>query len=104
VSQETTEKVCGWKENTSWTTVMTRRIANNDMADVSSFVYCHLAPRLSDFLHNQNHPQKTLETTMAIAPITGMLRKRFWVDMSCALGLGTAFGYAYWYVSTYTIY
>lgn len=35
---------------------------------------------------------------MAIAPITGMLRKRFWVDMSCALGLGTAIGYYYWYV------
>ncbi|KAF8239409.1 cytochrome-c oxidase, subunit VIIa [Tricholoma matsutake] len=34
---------------------------------------------------------------MAIAPITGMLRKRFWVDLSCALGLGTSIGYAYWY-------
>ncbi|KAF9006121.1 cytochrome-c oxidase subunit VIIa [Cyathus striatus] len=26
-----------------------------------------------------------------------MLRKRFWVDLSCALGLGTSFGYAFWY-------
>jgi len=34
---------------------------------------------------------------MAIAPITGMLRKRFWVDVSSALGLGVAAGYAYWY-------
>jgi len=34
---------------------------------------------------------------MAIAPITGMLRKRFWVDISCALGIGTAVGYYYWY-------
>ncbi|KAF9466105.1 cytochrome-c oxidase subunit VIIa [Collybia nuda] len=32
-----------------------------------------------------------------IAPITGMLRKRFWLDISCAIGLGTASGYAYWY-------
>ncbi|KAA1470249.1 cytochrome-c oxidase subunit VIIa [Dentipellis sp. KUC8613] len=34
---------------------------------------------------------------MAIAPITGKLRKRFWVDLSCALGLGVSAGYAYWY-------
>ncbi|KAF8892252.1 cytochrome-c oxidase subunit VIIa [Infundibulicybe gibba] len=34
---------------------------------------------------------------MPIAPITGMLRKRFWVDVSCALGIGTSLGYAYWY-------
>ncbi|KAF8074827.1 cytochrome-c oxidase subunit VIIa [Lyophyllum atratum] len=34
---------------------------------------------------------------MAIAPITGMLRKRFWLDLTCALGLGTAAGYGYWY-------
>ncbi|KAH0582702.1 Cytochrome c oxidase subunit 7A [Termitomyces sp. J132] len=34
---------------------------------------------------------------MAIAPITGMLRKRFWTDITCSLGLGTAAGYAYWY-------
>ncbi|KAI0040966.1 cytochrome-c oxidase subunit VIIa, partial [Auriscalpium vulgare] len=34
---------------------------------------------------------------MAIAPITGKLRKRFWLDLSCALGLGVSSGYAYWY-------
>jgi len=31
-----------------------------------------------------------------IAPITGKLRKRFWLDMGVALGLGIAGGYAYW--------
>ncbi|TFK39818.1 cytochrome-c oxidase subunit VIIa [Crucibulum laeve] len=36
---------------------------------------------------------------MAIAPITGMLRKRFWVDLTCSLGLGTSLGYAFWYGS-----
>ncbi|RDB20898.1 Cytochrome c oxidase subunit 7A [Hypsizygus marmoreus] len=34
---------------------------------------------------------------MAIAPITGMLRKRFWLDVSCAIGLGVASGYGFWY-------
>ncbi|EKM50502.1 uncharacterized protein PHACADRAFT_105071 [Phanerochaete carnosa HHB-10118-sp] len=34
---------------------------------------------------------------MAIAPITGKLRKRFWLDFSCALGLGISAGYAFWY-------
>ncbi|KAF9779164.1 hypothetical protein BJ322DRAFT_1088911 [Thelephora terrestris] len=34
---------------------------------------------------------------MAIAPITGKLRKRFWVDLTTALGLGIGAGYAYWY-------
>jgi len=34
---------------------------------------------------------------MPIAPITGKLRKRLWVDLSIALGLGVASGYAYWY-------
>ncbi|KAI0343004.1 cytochrome-c oxidase subunit VIIa [Trametopsis cervina] len=34
---------------------------------------------------------------MAIAPITGKLRKRFWLDLTTALGTGVAAGYAYWY-------
>ncbi|KAF5336098.1 hypothetical protein D9611_006420 [Ephemerocybe angulata] len=34
---------------------------------------------------------------MPIAPITGMLRKRFWLDVGCALGLGVSGGYAFWY-------
>jgi len=34
---------------------------------------------------------------MAIAPITGKLRKRVILDISAALGLGTAAGYGYWY-------
>ena len=33
---------------------------------------------------------------MPIAPITGKLRKRLWLDLSSALGLGIAAGYAYW--------
>ncbi|KAF9266945.1 cytochrome-c oxidase, subunit VIIa [Marasmius fiardii PR-910] len=32
-----------------------------------------------------------------IAPITGKLRKRFFVDLTSALGLGTAAAYAWWY-------
>ncbi|KAJ7224180.1 cytochrome-c oxidase subunit VIIa [Mycena pura] len=35
---------------------------------------------------------------MAIAPITGMLRKRFWLDVSTGLGLGVAAGAAFWRV------
>ena len=31
-----------------------------------------------------------------IAPITGKLRKHFWLDVGWALGLGIAGGYAYW--------
>ncbi|KAH9066702.1 COX7A, subunit VIIa of cytochrome c oxidase [Lactarius psammicola] len=34
---------------------------------------------------------------MPIAPITGKLRKRLWLDLSCALGLGISSAYAYWY-------
>ncbi|KAF8605829.1 cytochrome-c oxidase subunit VIIa [Ceratobasidium sp. AG-I] len=34
---------------------------------------------------------------MAIAPITGKLRKRIIFDITAALGLGTAAGYGYWY-------
>jgi len=33
---------------------------------------------------------------MALAPITGKLRKRFWLDIGFALGLGVTAGYAYW--------
>jgi len=33
---------------------------------------------------------------MAIAPITGKLRKRFWLDVTSAIGLGFGAGYAYW--------
>jgi len=34
---------------------------------------------------------------MAIAPITGKLRKHFWLDVGCAFGLGIGAGYAYWH-------
>jgi len=34
---------------------------------------------------------------MPIPPITGKLRKRFWLDITSALGLGISAGYAYWY-------
>ncbi|KAF5362209.1 hypothetical protein D9756_002336 [Leucocoprinus leucothites] len=34
---------------------------------------------------------------MPIAPIVGKLRKRFFIDLSCSLGLGFSAGYAYWY-------
>jgi len=35
---------------------------------------------------------------MAIAPITGRLRKRLIFDITAGLGLGLASGYAYWYL------
>ncbi|KAJ7116065.1 cytochrome-c oxidase subunit VIIa [Mycena epipterygia] len=34
---------------------------------------------------------------MPIAPITGMLRKRFWLDITTGLGLGVSAGAAFWY-------
>ncbi|KAH7915296.1 COX7A, subunit VIIa of cytochrome c oxidase [Hygrophoropsis aurantiaca] len=34
---------------------------------------------------------------MPIAPITGKLRKRLWLDFSVALGLGVTSAYAFWY-------
>ncbi|KZW00049.1 cytochrome-c oxidase, subunit VIIa [Exidia glandulosa HHB12029] len=34
---------------------------------------------------------------MAIPPITGMLRKRFILDLSVSLGLGIAAANAFWY-------
>lgn len=60
-------------------------------------------PWLTVVQHPPTHffcsPSLTLIShTMPIAPITGMLRKRFWLDVSCALGLGVTGGYAYWYV------
>lgn len=35
---------------------------------------------------------------MPIAPITGKLRKRLWLDLSVAFGLGISSAYAYWCV------
>jgi len=34
---------------------------------------------------------------MPIRPITGKLRKRFWLDIGAGLALGITGGYAYWY-------
>ncbi|KAI8452633.1 hypothetical protein BY996DRAFT_7211839 [Phakopsora pachyrhizi] len=34
---------------------------------------------------------------MAIAPITGKLKKRLFLDLSIGLGLGTAGAYSWWY-------
>ncbi|KII87320.1 hypothetical protein PLICRDRAFT_113296 [Plicaturopsis crispa FD-325 SS-3] len=34
---------------------------------------------------------------MAIAPITGKLRKRLWLDLSFGIGLGVTSAYAFWY-------
>ncbi|KAF8347871.1 cytochrome-c oxidase subunit VIIa [Amanita rubescens] len=36
---------------------------------------------------------------MPIAPITGKLRKQFWLDVGLAFSLGISSGYAYWYGS-----
>jgi len=32
-----------------------------------------------------------------IAPITGKLRKRLWLDLSVGIGLGFSSAYAFWY-------
>ena len=37
-------------------------------------------------------------SNMPVAPITGTLRRNFFLNLSAALGLGTAAGYTYWYV------
>jgi len=34
---------------------------------------------------------------MPIAPISGKLRKHFWLDIGVAFSLGISGGYAYWY-------
>ncbi|KDQ61726.1 hypothetical protein JAAARDRAFT_31194 [Jaapia argillacea MUCL 33604] len=34
---------------------------------------------------------------MPVPPITGKLRKRLWLDVTVALGLGVSCGYAFWY-------
>ena len=44
-------------------------------------------------------PPRHQNTTMSIAPITGKLRKRFWLDLTTALGLGVSAGYAFWFVT-----
>lgn len=41
----------------------------------------------------------TNNVAMPIAPITGKLRKRLWMDLSVAMGLGIASAYAFWFVS-----
>jgi cytochrome c oxidase subunit 7 len=35
---------------------------------------------------------------MPIAPITGKLRKRLWLDLTTGAGLGTVFAFGYWFV------
>lgn len=41
-------------------------------------------------------PQFIFRVKMPIAPITGRLRKRLWLDLSVALGLGVASAYGFW--------
>lgn len=48
--------------------------------------------------HHHRHRRRRQRATMPIAPITGKLRKRLWLDLSTALGLGTAGGYYFWLV------
>jgi uncharacterized membrane protein YfhO len=38
-----------------------------------------------------------------IAPITGKLRKRLWLDLSCGLGFGISAAYAYWFVKFFAL-
>ncbi|PFH51806.1 hypothetical protein AMATHDRAFT_141682 [Amanita thiersii Skay4041] len=41
---------------------------------------------------------------MPIAPITGRLRKRFWIDVTCAFSLGISTAYAFWHVFLYGVH
>lgn len=43
-------------------------------------------------------PSSTPYAMPNIAPITGKLRKRFWLDLTTALGLGVSAGYTFWSV------
>jgi len=65
-------------------------------------VICHaLFGNSPKCLFGCNGPDISLSSstnTMPIAPITGKLRKRFWLDVGCAMGLGVSAGYAYWCV------
>ena len=56
-------------------------------------LYCCLALYLVLLVR---HFPSTTTATMPIAPITGKLRKQFWLDIGCAFGLGISAGYAYW--------
>ncbi|KAG9246881.1 hypothetical protein BJ878DRAFT_495149 [Calycina marina] len=57
--------------------------------------------RPSSFLQTTiqiKRPRKAfIHLKMPIKPITGMLRRTLVLDLSIALGLGTTFGYAFWY-------
>ncbi|KAH9471670.1 hypothetical protein Pst134EA_005549 [Puccinia striiformis f. sp. tritici] len=53
--------------------------------------HLQLTERSKDFSHQYN------KFVMAIAPITGKLRKRIILDISVSLGLGTAAAYGWWY-------
>jgi hypothetical protein len=100
----TSRTMMGGRWHTSKRDVLLRLRGDADVINLDCFVS---APEILHSTSNNHHlplrpftrqKKKPLITTMAIAPITGMLRKRFWVDISCALGLGTGLGYAYWYV------
>ena len=47
-----------------------------------------------------NHQRISLysyHNKMALAPVTGMLRRRLTIDLATAFGLGTAMGYLFWH-------
>lgn len=62
-------------------------------APSTAVVVALFGPRVSRSLL----PTWTAHTTMPIAPITGMLRKRLWLDLSVGLGLGVTAAYGFWY-------
>lgn len=47
-------------------------------------------PVSSEFYHHHHTPLDM------IAPITGKLRKRLWLDLSVGIGLGVSSAYAFW--------
>lgn len=57
---------------------------------------CALPSTLLDARFRLSPAPKQPSITMPIAPITGKLRKRFWLDLTVAMGLGVSFGYAFW--------
>ncbi|EKD02770.1 cytochrome-c oxidase [Trichosporon asahii var. asahii CBS 8904] len=61
-------------------------------------VLAQAGPFTNDLFFSTHHSTPRNHTAnMAVAPITGMLKKRLLFDIGAGLGLGFAGGYAFWY-------
>ena len=69
-----------------------RQTRPNKISSISAAFLFHFSS-----FHNTPSPLSS-SYTMPVAPITGTLRKQFFVTLTTSFGLATASGYAYWYV------